>query len=57
MRWNFNRSTKTKTNCTLKIIGKHPNGLCEHCNVEETIPRVFLECRKYEKKEEKWNSG
>ncbi len=40
---------RQKTNCTLKIIGKHPNGLCEHCNVEETIPRVFLECRKYEK--------
>ncbi len=31
---------------TLKIIGKHPNGLCEYCNVEETIPHVFIECRK-----------
>ncbi len=35
-------------NSTLKIIGKHPNGLCEYCNDEETIPHVFIECRKYE---------
>lgn len=36
-------------NSTLKIIGKDPNGLCEHCHVEETIPHVFLECSKYER--------
>ncbi len=35
-------------NSTLKILGKHPNGLCEYCNDEETIPHVFIDCRKYE---------
>ncbi len=35
-------------NSTLKILGTHPNGLCEYCNDEETIPHVFIECRKYE---------
>ncbi len=30
------------------MLGKHPNGLCEYCNDEETIPHVFIECRKYE---------
>ncbi len=39
---------RKKSNRTLKIIGKHQNGLCEHCNVEEIIPHVFLECRTYE---------
>ena len=35
-------------NSTLKIIGKHPNGLCEICKVEETVTHVFLDCRRYE---------
>lgn len=30
-------------NSTLKIIGKHPNGQCEQCYVEETAT-VILEC-------------
>ncbi len=35
-------------NSKLKILGTHPNGICECCNDEETIPHVFIECRKYE---------
>uniref|UniRef100_A0A673MAK6 Uncharacterized LOC107721237 n=1 Tax=Sinocyclocheilus rhinocerous TaxID=307959 RepID=A0A673MAK6_9TELE len=35
-------------NSTLKILGKHPNGLCEQCKVEETVTHVILECKKYE---------
>ncbi len=34
-------------------MGKHPNGLCESCNVEETIPNVFIEYRKNEKERQK----
>ncbi len=30
------------------MLGKQPNELCEYCNDEETIPHVFIECRKYE---------
>lgn len=46
----FNRVVlgHSNLNSTLKITGKHPNGLCDHCNVEETITHVFLDCRKYE---------
>ncbi len=28
-------------NKTLKIINKHPTGLCEHCGVEESVEHVF----------------
>ena len=31
----------------LKVIGKHPNGLCE-CGVEETVSHVFFECERYQ---------
>ncbi len=34
------------------MLGKHPNGLCEYCNDEETIPK-FIECREYEQEREK----
>ncbi len=46
----FNRILlgRSNLNSTPKIIGKHPNGLCEYCNDEETIPCVFIEC-KYER--------
>ncbi len=32
----------TMLNKTLKIINKHPTGLCEHCGVEESVERVIL---------------
>lgn len=50
----FNRilSGHSNLNSTIKIIGKHLNGLCEQCHVEETIPNVLLECSKYE-----WERG
>jgi len=35
-----------------KIQGKDPDGLCEQCHAEETIPHVILECIKHEEKKE-----
>lgn len=32
----------------LQIIGKHPNGRCDKCQVEETMSHVILECNEYE---------
>lgn len=29
------------------IIGKHPTGLSEHCQVPETVDHVLVNCRKY----------
>ncbi len=39
----FNRILlgRSNLNSTSKIIGKHPNGLCE-------FMLIFIECRKYE---------
>ncbi len=31
----------TMLNKTLKIINKHPAGLCEHCGVEESVEHVI----------------
>ncbi len=32
---------------TLKIINKHPTGLCEHCGVEESVEHVICVCQTY----------
>lgn len=29
-------------NNTLRIIGKYPTGLCEHCQVPETVEHVLV---------------
>lgn len=33
---------------TLAQIGKHRDGLCVHCNKQETVAHVLLECREYD---------
>lgn len=37
----------TGLNSTLKIIGKHENGMCEVCNISETIEHVIINCDGY----------
>ena len=31
----------------IHIIGRHPTGLCERCQVPETLEHVLVNCRKY----------
>jgi len=28
------------------ILGKHPTGLCDECQEEETVSHIFMSCRK-----------
>ena len=35
-------------NGTLHIIGKHPTGNCDMCQVKESVEHVFMSCPKYE---------
>ncbi len=28
-------------------MGKHPTGLCDECQEEETIKHIFISCKKY----------
>ncbi len=42
------RMGHTKLNSTLHIIGKHSTGLCEICQVKETVDHVLLHCPRYE---------
>lgn len=35
-------------NGPLKVIGKHPSGMCGSCQEEETVEKVLLVCRQYE---------
>jgi ribonuclease HI len=37
----------TRLNSTLHLISKHPTGLCEVCEVSETIEHVLMKCRRY----------
>lgn len=37
----------TRLNKTLQLIGKHPTGLCEYCQEEESVEHVLCHCRKY----------
>jgi len=32
---------------TLKLIGKHETGMCEVCNINETVEHVIIHCHKY----------
>ena len=34
-------------NKKLHLINKHPSGLCEHCQIEESVELVILNCPKY----------
>jgi len=34
------------TNHSLFKIGKHPNGLCDTCQVQDTIQHLLLECER-----------
>ncbi len=36
-----------KLNKTLHVMGKHPTGLCDECQEEETIKHIFISCKKY----------
>lgn len=35
-------------NFTLHRIGKHPTGLCNHCDTQETVKHILLDCKGYE---------
>ena len=37
----------TNLDSTLYIIGKHPTGLCERCQEQETLEHVLISCMKY----------
>ncbi len=41
------RVGQTMLDKTLKIINKHPTGLCEHCGVEESVEHVICVCQTY----------
>ncbi len=36
-----------KLNKSLHVMGKHPTGLCDECQEEETIKHIFISCKKY----------
>ncbi len=36
-----------KLNKTLHVMGKHPTGLCDECQEEETIKHILISCKKY----------
>ena len=42
----------TNLNGTLKIIGKHPTGLCQKCQQPETVQHILITCRSYERERE-----
>ncbi len=37
-----------KLNSTLHIMGKHPTGFCDQCQIPETVEHVLINCSKYE---------
>ncbi len=41
-----------KLNSTLRIIGKHPTGFCDHCQTPGTVEHVLVNCRKYDTERE-----
>lgn len=34
-------------NSSLKLIGKHQTGECEHCGVPESVEHVLIQCNRY----------
>ncbi|KAF0035750.1 hypothetical protein F2P81_011062 [Scophthalmus maximus] len=47
----------TKLNETLRLIDKHPSGLCDNCNTEESVEHVVLHCHKYTQEREALKKG
>ena len=39
-------------NSTLHLIGKHQSGLCEQCQVPETVEHVIMDCSIYDAERE-----
>jgi len=37
----------TGLNSTLQLTGKHETGVCEVCNINETVEHVIINCHKY----------
>jgi len=37
----------TGLNSSLKLIGKHPTGKCQHCTHLETVEHILFQCTKY----------
>ncbi len=44
-------------NKTLKIINKHPTGLCGHCGTEESVEHVICVCQKYTNERQTMKNG
>ncbi len=42
------RMGHTGLNSTLALMGKHENGMCDECDVSETVGHVLFECSKYD---------
>ena len=42
----------TRLNKTLHLINNHPSGICEHCQIEESVEHVILNCPKYSQERE-----
>ncbi len=38
---------RTGLNKTLRLIGKHPTVLCDHCQEEESVEHILCHCQKY----------
>ncbi len=41
------RMGHTGLNKTLHLIGKHPSGVCDHCQEEESVEHILCHCQKY----------
>ena len=39
-------------NKTLQVMGKHPTGLCDHCQEEESVEHVIMNCNLYQRERE-----
>ncbi len=42
------RMGHTGLNSTIALVGKHENGMCDECDVSETVEHVLIECSKYD---------
>ncbi len=42
------RMGHTGLNSTLALVGKHENGMCDECDVSETVEHVLFESSKYD---------
>lgn len=42
------RMGHTGLNLTLALMGKHESGMCNECNILETVEHVLFNCGKYD---------